>query len=245
MNLTRLDSSLRKNLKDLLEGYLEHCEVSRHLTARIDFPIYHHGFKFGAPVFTHTGPSNGHEDRGIIGLLGLNDPHSQVASEVLLQFIEILSQEPRLADGSILRILPVANPIALELEADAPPIEELPVVQHLITRFHEEAADGILEIASHDADTYSLDGEATALLFAALEKVRSSVPAATGRVRILAPNSIALKPAGSDGKWKLRLTIPRAWTGAPEVHAISRFIARLIRTHIRLAATPRQHRSIS
>lgn len=231
MNLTRLDRSLRENLRDLLQGYVEHCEVSNHLMARIDFPIYYHGFKFGAPVFTHTGPRQGQEDRKVIGLAGINDRETQVASEILLQFIEILTQQPRLADGSVLRILPVANPVALELEENAPATHDWPILDHLLSQFSEQAADGILEISAADGPEYLLEGEASTALFAALEEVRSGVPQDSDRLRVLVPSSIALTPVGSDVKWRLKLTVPRAWSGAPEVHAISRFIARLIRTH--------------
>jgi hypothetical protein len=231
MNITRLDRSLRKNLRDLLQGYVEHCEVSLHLMARIDFPIYYHGFKFGAPVFSHIGPSEPKGDRQVIGLIGLNDPISQVASDVLLQFIEILSQQPSLAEDSILRILPVANPVALEMEEDAPATEDWAILQHLISQFNEQSGDGILEVISGTGSHYSLEGEASPSLFAALEDVRSGLPVDSERSRVRHPEHIALKPIGSDDRWKLRLTIPHTWTDAPEVHAIARFIARLITTH--------------
>jgi len=232
MNLNRLDRSLRENLTNLLQGYLEHCEVSRHLMARIDFPIYYHGFKFGAPVFTHAGPLAASENPKVIGLIGLNDPTSHVASEVLLQFIEILSQQPRLADASILRILPVANPVAMELGDVAPAINEWSILDHLVSQFHEQSPDGVIEVTAEKDGEYSLTGEASPPLFAALEEVRASIPRDSDRLRVLVPENIALKPVAADSQWILKLNIPRSWTGAPEVHAISRFIARLIRTHI-------------
>jgi hypothetical protein len=231
MNITRLDRSLRKNLRDLLQGYVEHCEVSLHLMARMDFPIYYHGFKFGAPVFTHIGPSEPQGERQVLGLIGLNDPTSQVPSDVLLQFIEILTQQPRMANDSVLRILPVANPVALELEQDAPATEEWAILQHLIGQFNEQAVDGILEVTSSDGEQYALEGNATPSLFAALEDVRASLPQDSERFRVRHPDHIALTPVASSDRWHLRLTIPRAWTDAPEVHAIARFIARLITTH--------------
>ena len=231
MNLNRLDRSLRENLTNLLQGYLEHCEVSRHLTARIDFPIYYHGFKFGAPVFVHKGPAAGEDNPKIIGLLGLNGPDSHVASEVLLQFIEILTQQPRLADSSLLRILPVANPVAMELGESAPQISEWSILDHLVSLFHEQAPDGVIEITSDAEAGYFLGGEASPTLFAALEEVRAGVPRDSDRLRVLVPDDIALKPVSDDAQWILRLNVPPTWNGAPEVHAISRFLARLIRTH--------------
>ena len=231
MNLTRLDPSFRQKIKALLQGYVEHCEVSRHLMARIDFPIYYHGFKFGAPVFTHSGPSVIGENRSVFGLIGLNDPSSQISSEILLQFVEILTQQPRLADASVLRILPVANPVALELGDDAPRITEWPILDHVIAQFRDQISDGIIEISAGESEVYGLEGEASPALFAALENVRASVPQDGKRLRVLVPEDISLKPVASDARWHLELTVPRTWTGATEIHAISRFLARLIRTH--------------
>lgn len=231
MNITRLDRSLRKNLRDLLQGYVEHCEVSLHLMARMDFPIYYHGFKFGAPVFTHIGPAEPKGDRQVIGLIGLNSPTSQVASDVLLQFIEILTQQPHMAGDSVLRILPVANPVALEIGEGAPGTEDWAILQHLIGQFHEQAVDGILEIVSAPGDRYALEGGATPSLFAALEDVRAGLPDDTERSRVRHPDHVSLQPVGPQERWSLKLTIPESWTDAPEIHAIARFIARLITTH--------------
>lgn len=243
MNITRLDRSLRKNLRDLLQGYVEHCEVSLHLMARMDFPIYYHGFKFGAPVFTHIGPSEPQGDRQVLGLIGLNDPSSQVASDVLLQFIEILTQQPRMANDAVLRILPVANPVALELEKDAPSTDEWPILQHLIGQFREQAVDGILEISSGDGERYALEGNATPSLFAALEDVRASLPQDSERFRVRHPDHISLTPVAAHDRWHLKLTIPRTWTEAPEVHAMARFIAKLITTHSWRSRPRREQRS--
>lgn len=76
------DRSFRRNLTELLQGYVEHCEVS-HLIARMDLPIYYHSFKFGAAVFTHIGPSEPKGGRQVIGMILLNGPGSQVVSDVL------------------------------------------------------------------------------------------------------------------------------------------------------------------
>jgi hypothetical protein len=85
---------------------VEHCEFSEHLTGRIDFPLYYLGFKYGAPVFTHVCPGHEREDRPVVGLIGWNTPTSQLASQVLLQFIEILTQHPRVAGNAILALAP-------------------------------------------------------------------------------------------------------------------------------------------
>jgi hypothetical protein len=227
---------LRTNLKDLLQGYIEHCEVSPHLMAKIDLPIIYHGFRFGAPVFTHSGPCTDHTDREIIGLIGRNTPESSIASDVLLQFIEILSQQPHLAGPAVLRILPVANPVALELGDSAPPAEGWPILHHLLTRFQDEAADGVIEILPSSDAGYLLEGSANSSVFAALRDVVDGAGPETSRPRVLVPPRISISPIAADLKWNLRLHVPMTWNEAPEIHAIARFLSRLL--HL-LSLTPR------
>lgn len=238
MDPSRNDRSLRNNLKDLLQGYLEHCEFSRHLMARIDFPIIYHGFRFGAPVFTHTGPAATDGNREIIGLIGLNSPGSNISSEVLLQFIEILSQEPGLAGTTVLRVLPVADPVALELGGDAPPTGSWPILDHLTDRFREESADGIIEIGTSADSEYRLEGDAPSSLFDTLRNIREGLTATETRPRLLYPEKILLNPVSPDAKWRLKIHLPAHWHGAPEIHAVSRFIARLIRLHSKRHRAP-------
>lgn len=228
MKINRTTRLLRTNLKDLLQGYIEHCEVSPHLMARIDLPIIYHGFRFGAPVFTHTGPSSTQSTREIIGMIGRNGPDSNIASDVLLQFIEILSQQPNLAGSSILRILPVANPVALELGDDAPSSLSWPILDHLISRFQDEAADGLIEILPSREAGYFLEGSANSSMFAALRDVADSIETLNSRPRVLVPERISVTPIPSELKWNLRLHVPVSWKDAPEIHAIARFLSRLI-----------------
>lgn len=230
MELKRLDPSLRRNLKDLLEGYVEHCQVSHHLMARIDFPIYFHGFKFGAPIFTHSAPGQEGVRRRVIGLLGVNTPDSQVSSEILLQLIEILVQRPEVGEGSILRILPVANPVALELGEHAPHLSDWPILEHMIGKFQEQSTEGVLEVVVTDGG-YALEGNVSSSLFQALDEVRAEVPKDAGRSRVLVPDRILLSPVSATEPWRLKLSVPLFWTEAPEVHAVARFISRLIRSY--------------
>jgi len=224
MELKRLDPSLRRNLKDLLDGYLEHCQVSRHLMARIDFPIYYHGFKFGAPIFTHSDPRHEAEDQKVIGLLGVNTPDSQVPADILLQLIEILVQQPNLAEASILRVLPVANPVALELGEHAPALSDWPILEHLVSKFQAQSADGMLEVVVADEE-YALEGSASVALFQTLEKITSP----DGKKPFaLQPDAIRLTPVSGGVPWHVRLSVPATWTESAKVHSVARFIARLI-----------------
>ena len=224
MELKRLDPSLRRNLKDLLDGYLEHCQVSRHLMARIDFPIYYHGFKFGAPIFTHSNPLREAGQQQVIGLLGVNTPGSQVPADILLQLIEILVQQPNLAEASVLRVLPVANPVALELGEHAPGLSDWPILEHLVSKFQAQSADGMLEVVVGDEE-YTLEGSASVALFQALEKMISPDSV---KPLVPHPDAIRLTPTSGGVPWHVKLSVPAAWAEAAEVHSVARFIARLI-----------------
>jgi hypothetical protein len=246
MHITTLHPDLRKNLRNLLQGYVEHCEVSEQLTGRIEFPIYYHGFKYGAPVFTHVGPGKASDDRPVVGMIGWNTPGSQLPSQILLQFIEILAQHPRLADSSVLRILPVANPVALELEEDAPPREEWDLLDRLAGQFKEQAADGWIEVQSADVKDFTLAGEISPALYQALEMVQETTPAARGRGSIKVPGVVNVKPIRDDERWQLRLLVPSTWDDSRSVHAVARFIVRLVHAQARIARRQRRpQRSIS
>jgi len=234
MHITTLHPDLRKNLRNLLQGYVEHCEVSAHLTGRIDFPIYYHGFKYGAPVFTHIGPGNVSEDRPVIGMIGWNTPGSNLPSQVLLQFIEILSQHPRLADASVLRILPVANPVALELDEDAPSREDWDLLGHLADQFKEQAADGWIEVQAADVKDFTFAGEISPELYQALEMVRETTPSRE-RSGIKFPTVVNVKPSRRDERWQVRLLVPLEWDDSRSIHAVARFIVRLVHAQARIS----------
>lgn len=232
MHITTLHPDLRKNLRSLLQGYVEHCEFSEYLTGRIDFPIYFMGFKYGAPVFNHVGPGKPWEDRPVVGLIGWNAPTSQLASQVLLQFIEILTQHPRLAGNSVLRMLPVANPVALELDEDAPSREEWDLLQQLGERFKEQASDGLIEVQAADVEEFTLAGEISPALYRELEAVNGTIPAIRGRIAV--PTVFNVKPARPEERWQLRLLVPSNWTDPRSVHSVARFILRIVHAQTRV-----------
>jgi hypothetical protein len=233
MHITTLHPDLRKNLRNLVQGYVEHCEFSPHLTGRIEFPIYYMGFKYGAPVFTHTGPGRATDDRPVVGMIGWNTPASQIPSQILLEFVEILSRHPRLADNSVLRLLPVANPVALELDEDAPSREDWPLLGTLADQFHDQAADGWIEVQTADVEEFTLAGEVSPALYKALEKGRAI---ANARVRdgVRFPSAAKLRPVRSDERWQVQLIVPAAWSDSRSVSAVARFLARLVHSQARI-----------
>jgi len=234
MHLTTLHSDLRKNLRDLVQGYVEHCEVSAHLTGRIDFPIYYMGFKYGAPVFTHRGPGKATDDRPVVGMIGWNTPSSQLPSQILLQFVEILTQHPRLADTTVLRMLPVANPVALELDEDAPSREEWDTLELLSTQFKDQAADGWIEVHAADVRKFRLAGEISPALYQMLEDAKE-IASARERSGVRFPDDIRVKMVREDERWQLRLLVPAGWNDSHSVSAVARFLARVVHAQSRIS----------
>lgn len=230
-----LRPELRKNLRDLLQGYVEHCEFSPHLTARIDFPVYYQGFKYGAPVFTHLGPQEGRGDRPVIGLIGWNSPRTHLPSQALLQFVEILSQHPRLAGSAALRILPVANPVALELEGEAPEREEWDLLGRIAGQFKAQAADGWIEVETHSGSDFVLSGDISETIIDELDALAEIFHDRPG---LRLPSELDLAPCRNDERWQLKLTIPDAWTDSHAIHGVARFIVRLVHANAKLARRP-------
>lgn len=215
--LTKLDPALRENLRNLLQGYIEHCEMSDSLIARIETPIYFHGFKFGAPVFTHRHPAS-RENIPSVGIVGVNEPSNPIPSEIVLQIIEILSQHPEQGGFRPMHLLPVANPVALELGETAPSSTDWPILDHLIDDFREKVPAGFLSIRSSSDDGFSIEGTATSEIF-------RNIASLTESSRSL--RRVELSPADGDS-WELHLSVPPSLS-AGAVLAAARFALSLIR----------------
>jgi hypothetical protein len=237
MKTRTLAPKFRTNLKSLLQGFAEHCEISEWLSGRIEQPIYFHGFKFGAPVFTFTGPEGdeGHARR-TIGLLGHNSRTSNVASEVLLQLIEVATLRPELAIDQVLRVLPVSDPVTLELETDAPDLTEWPVLQYLADEFRSTASSGLIEVRPSSGKSLVIKGSVDVRLYQVLASNagdRRGLPSL--------PLLSSFVTVGAEDRWHLEIEVPDSWTHAGDVLAVSRFIGRILETHAHLLATCKSH----
>jgi hypothetical protein len=229
MKTRPLAPEFRSNLKRLLQGFAEHCEISQHLSGNIEQPIYFHGFKFGAPVLTFTGPSSHGDHRRTIGLLGHNTRHDQLASDILLQLVEVLTLRPEIAIDQSLRVLPVSDPVTLELEEDAPDLSEWPVLKYLTDRFRESAVDGLLEIRSTSGTSLVIGGTADSKLYQTL----ASSSAGARNLPSL-PVLTSFVPPLDSGRWHLEIEVPRTWDQAGEILAVSRLIGRVLETYSHL-----------
>ena len=113
-------------------------------------------------------------------------------------------------------------------------------------QFKEQAADGWIEVQSADVKDFTLAGEISPALYQALEMVQETTPAARGRGSIKVPGVVNVKPIRDDERWQLRLLVPATWDDSRSVHAVARFIVRLVHAQARIARRQRRpQRSIS
>lgn len=224
-----LSPEFRANLKRLLQGFAEHCEISEQLTGRVEQPVYFHGFKFGSPVFTFEGRKVDGWPKRQLGLIGHNHRESTAASDVVLQLIELATLRPELAVGQSLRILPVSDPVTLELGQEGPDLSDWEVLHFVTDRFRESAKDGLIEIRSHVGDEFIIHGSADSALYQSLASnvtMKRDLPS----LPVLSDLRVA-----SEGSWHLYLEVPQSWTSSGDVLAVSRFLARLLETAAHLA----------
>lgn len=231
MKTNILVPEFRKKLKELLQGFAEHCEISDRLAGRIEHPVYFHGLKFGSPVFTFEGPELDGGPKRVTGLLAHNTKASSLASEIVLQLIEVATLRPELAAGRTLRVLPVSDPVTLELGEDAPDLSDWPVLSYVADEFRHQATDGLIEILPSSARTLVLRGFVDPGMYRVLA---SSVVERRGL-----PSLPVLEAAAGNrpGDWHLVVEVPASWTHSGDVLAVSRFIGRLLEAHAHLAGS--------
>jgi len=229
MNTRPLAPEFRANLKQLLQGFAEHCEISTSLSGRIEHPIYFHGCKFGAPVFTFNGPLSDDAAPRRIGLIGHNTRTSTVASDILLQLIEVATLRPELAIDQSLRFLPVSDPVTLELEGDAPDLSDWPVLSFVADQFRSSVSDGLIELRPTDGTSLVIRGAADVQLYQVLAS-----SAATHRGLPCLPVLSSFIPAFGENRWHLEIDVPESWTHSGDVLAVSRFLGRVLEAYSHL-----------
>ncbi|MGC4016009.1 MAG: hypothetical protein QM755_16000 [Luteolibacter sp.] len=162
-------------------------------------------------------------------MLGHNTRTSTIASDVLLQLIEVATLRPEIAIDQVLRVLPVSDPVTLELEEDAPDLSDWPVLQYLQDEFRGSAADGLIEVRTTPGKSLEIRGAADVRLYQVLA---SNSAAARGLPS--PPVLSTFVPAFGGGRWHLEIDVPETWNHAGDVLAVSRFIGRVLETYSHL-----------
>ncbi|MBU6303381.1 MAG: hypothetical protein KGS60_17675 [Verrucomicrobia bacterium] len=229
MNKYIHDPQHRARMRELIQGFIEHCEVSPSLIGRIGRVIECNGRKYGVPVFTIHGPAHDSLNSQFVGLAGVNAGRDARAAETLLQLIERLAIQPRIAAGHVLEILPVTDPVGLELGA-AP--ETAPAQS---PQFRGESVDGLIELEVTDTDSFVVTAEgdfpfrqAVASAEEGFRRLASEEPGDRLRIRS--------SRVAHEGAWKLRLQLPATWSPSVTVHWGSQFLVLFFRAHVTFRA---------
>lgn len=236
MSKTRLNPEFRAKMSELIRGFVEHCEISRTLVGQIERFVRHNGRKYGLPTFTVYGPPEPGVETRFVNLLGVNSSGDVTSAEAVLQLIERLVLQPAIVAGRVLRILPVTNPVALEL---GHPVEDEPLLSSLemaVEDFRNLPSDGFVEIRLTSSSQLGLIVSGSSEIVAAARNTEDAIR------RLNSENfregallrSVRLR---HEGRWRLVLEIPREWPSAVAAHWASQVLVVFFRSqlqHIRL-----------
>jgi len=238
MKKNRLNSEFRARMRELIQGFIEHCEISQTLVGQIERFVYHRGRKYGLPTFTVYGPPQPGMETCFVNLVGINDGRDARAGETLLQLIERLVLQPHVAAGHVLKILPVSDPISLETgEAleDGDLAENGATMLHLALSVHDFAeshADGTIQIELSDSRRLGLSGSGPGSFLAALRETGEALRHIQG-ADALAESAEVTSAERKESPWKLYIEIPRAWSSTLAVHWVSQALVVFFRAHQR------------
>jgi hypothetical protein len=231
MSKTRLNPEFRAKMTELVRGFIEHCEISRSLIGQIERFVRHNGRKYGLPTFTVYGPPEPGVQTSFINLLGVNTSGDLAAAESALQLIERLVLQPHIVSGRVLRVLPVTNPVALELGR---PVAEEPLLSSLemaVEDFRNLPSDGFIEIQQTDSSriTLAISGNVDVV-----ESVRDTEDAVRRLQSEDSREAILLRSVRlrHEGRWHLTLGIPREWPSSLASHWASQILVVFFRSHL-------------
>lgn len=231
MSKTRLNPEFRAKMTELVRGFIEHCEISRSLIGQIERFVRHNGRKYGLPTFTVYGPPEPGVQTSFINLLGVNTSGDLAAAESALQLIERLVLQPHIVSGRVLRVLPVTNPVALELGL---PVAEEPLLSSLemaVEDFRNLPSDGFIEIQQTDSSriTLAISGNVDVV-----ESVRDTEDAVRRLQSEDSREAILLRSVRlrHEGRWHLTLGIPREWPSSLASHWASQILVVFFRSHL-------------
>ncbi len=231
MSKNRLNPEFRARMSDLIRGFIEHCEISRTLIGQIERFVRHDGRKYGLPTFTVYGPPEPGVETSFVNLLGVNSSGEVTSAETTLQLIERLVLQPNIAAGRVLRILPVTNPVALEL---GQPVDDAPLLSSLesaIEDFRNLPSDGFVEIRLTDTTQLQL------AISGSPEVVNAARDTEEAIRRLQSENfreGILLRSVRMrhEGRWHLSLEVPRDWPSSLASHWASQVLVVFFRSHL-------------
>lgn len=235
-----LERHHREVLRDLLLGYVEHCEVAPNLVGTLDHTFLYEGVKYGIPAFSFRGPIPPDGPTRFVGLVAGRRGGDRLSAEVTLQLIERLILQPGLGEGFWLRVLPVLDPVGLEKGEDDAAVD-VPTPSDKNTRLH--CGDGIIEIAATDRPFPCIGVRGGG------EWKQAALGANEALVRLVSENpgegpdrfafQVAELPPKARLPWDLYFGLPASWNTTEATHFASQWLLvffRLLRERARLRA---------
>ncbi|MDP0498477.1 MAG: hypothetical protein Q7P63_00100 [Verrucomicrobiota bacterium JB022] len=230
-HIEHLHPEFREQARALLSGFVEHCEFSRTLVGDIRHFIHFGGRKYGLPIFTVFGPPHPDLETHFIGLVGHNQGRDTTLPEILMQLIERLALQPRVATGTVLRVLPVADPVGFEGDAAASP-ELAALLDRQIDAFHTSALDGVVSIRTSTDDALHVKVAGPSPVRQAVRRSWDALDRLLSEDTIVAEGaSLRLLEAPAEGPWEVEIAVPRSWASNLAVHWISQLLVVFLRAH--------------
>ena len=221
----------RARLRELIQGFVEHCEFSRNLIGQIERTFEHGGSRYGVPVFTFYGTPLHSLETGFVGLMGVNGPGERLPAEILLQLIERLAIQPNIASGRVLRLMPVTDPVALELGDRGEAANENEQLARIVTGFQSQYLDGLIEIHAGDQDVLCIQAKGDSAFREGLERSREALLRLANEDSLTAPIDDEELPEAFEGDWHMSIIVPRSWSDSLAVHWVSQFLVVFFRAH--------------
>jgi len=237
MDKRELGREFRTRMRELIQGFIEHCEISRSLIGQIERFVWHEGRKYGIPTFTVYGPQNESTETSFVNILGHNEDGDSTIAEIHLQLIERLALQPHIASGFVLRMLPVSNPVAFEQPEASVPVDLQRVLNEKTEEWAADAVDGLIRVSAYDGSQMRIEMTGNSIVREAIDRgvdVLARIASETSN-----PTSVSEPVKGIPSAslpWEINLRVPRLWRGPLAVHAVSQFLVVFFRAYAEATA---------
>lgn len=221
MSVKQLGQDYRSAMRELVKGFLEHCEHCTSYMGRIDHFVWQDGLKYGMPTFTLLGGVDEAGASQTVNILGRNVGNGAKIAEGILQVIERVILQPRVARGFNLRLMPVSDPIALEgvisCEASSAAINEL------VESWKFVAPDGNIEIGEIDGDLAQIRVSGDDRLFRSVLDADETLWKRYGAHWTTVVEEFRAEIVARDG-WEIRIGLPGKWDAGISSHMLCQFL---------------------